>query len=1514
VKVVHWLPGRVRLEVPEIFRRPEMAFRLEAVLLLQKGVVKTEANPATGRFLIYYAPDQTSLQRLKAKIEKVINLPPENLRQNYKKQDTRQLQAYELEKLPLTAQLGLTTLTGILLFFALKRGGSMQRLRFGRDFLKDSNVVLTVLSGVPLFRTALDHVLNRRYISTELLAGTVSVASLFADDSRFGLFVLWLVYLNTLIRTAALESIRDRIRLMLEGRKPVARIVTARGRIVIPADQAALGSRLEVRAGEHIPVDGLVEIGKGLVNQFPIYCRRIPRGVVTGQKVYAGTTLICGSLVVQVLRNGTGTRVGWLIGRLKRRNLQPYGPGVRLMHRLSLLTLFMAGWSYWTTGQLNRAINLLVAGMPGAAGLARSIPAEIAAAHAGVYGILVKDGKNMSRLGRTDLILIENDSFLSPGNRHTRETLDRLRRLNYTFRAASSACVAAEAEIRIIRDLQRRGHCVAMIGASGGDAPGLAAADVGIVSAAADEWHLKAAGIIMAVDDPRALTILAALARQVRQVGDQNFRFALGSVLFGLSLGWFNRLTPLLTGLIQNCSTLFILINSGRMTFSPAGRGALRRLWREAALTLNPELAAPVQDAILPAKSGMKFLRTQSWNPLPIPAADLSDPGPSPESSWNLLPLPEFLARIETDPRDGLKSAQIRRRRERFGPNQLPVRHKSSVVRIFLEQLDNYMSRVLLGLSGISLLLGKTANALMGSGVLLANTGLAVIQENRTHQSLQMLSRMVTIEARVIRDGRFGWIPTRELVPGDIIMVEAGEKVPADAKIIDSWGLVAEEASLTGEAAPVPKQAGVPGRNGCIYMGTGILAGRARAVVTLTGSRSEMGRIARIIGAKNYYATSPVYRRLDEVGHSLVRCGLGVSGLALLSGLFHRQSPGDIVVNATSLAVSVIPDGLIPIITMTMALGAMRLSKRGVLVRQVPAVDTLGCVSLFCSDKTGTLTRNRMEVKEILCPGVAAQPITIAGPDRTKFKKDTRLYSLFRTAVLCNNATARANPAGRWEAEGDSTETALLLMALQYGFPEFRNEYRRVAEIPFSSEAMKMTVTCLDPFGKEWLFVKGAPEVVLTGCGQLERPGRTDQLTPAERSELTQKAVHMSQRGLRVLAFAYAPRINSEAGDAQNEEWVFAGLIGMADPPRPGVEKVMADFRRMGIEAALITGDHPETAWALAQRLQMVRSGVKKSLTGEELDAWDAGQIKAALRHVRVFARMSPLHKLRLIRGFKESGRVVAMIGDGVNDAPAVREAHVGIAMGCGGTGVTREVAPVTVAGDDLTTLPAAVREGRVIYDNIRKCLRYSLTTNLGDGILVIWTTLLGRVIPIEPLQLLWVNLTSDPLISWTLANDRPARGVMDRPPRDVGEKIFGRGLGRKIITRSMILGSGAIMVNHWARQCGDSLTQTRSQAMAVLTLGRLFHLLDCRRENYVSPLGKPLFNPAVALIGSWMLLPILAAIYLPWLQPVFATAPLRPKQWRRALTTSGMGFLLDNALNFLLDCETVPILPEKPF
>jgi magnesium-transporting ATPase (P-type) len=473
----------------------------------------------------------------------------------------------------------------------------------------------------------------------------------------------------------------------LEGKKPVARIVTARGRLLIPAGQVALGSRLEVRAGEHIPVDGLIESGKGLVNRFPIQCRRIPRKVAPGQRVFAGTTLIGGSLIVQALCNGSNTRIGSLIRRLKRKDLPADGPGVRLMNRLSLLTLFTAGWSLWTSGQLTRALNLLVVGMPGAAGLTRTIPAEIAAAHAGAYGVLVKEGKHMTRMGRTDLILLERDSFLTPKNRRIRESLNQLRSLNYSIRNAPSGCVAAETKIfRLIRDLQRRGHSVALIGASGGDTLGLAAADVGIVDAAADILHLKAAGIIMAGDDPRDVTLFAALARQARQVGDQNFRFALGSVVLGLGLGWFNRLTPLLTGLIQNFSTIIILINSGRLTLPPAGWTALRRLRREAALTLDTEVVVPGKEAFLPASSGMKSFREHHRNPLHPTAAETFPRGPYLGNSWDRRPLPELLARMKTDPRYGLKSSQIRRRRERFGPNQLPVRYKASVAQIFLER------------------------------------------------------------------------------------------------------------------------------------------------------------------------------------------------------------------------------------------------------------------------------------------------------------------------------------------------------------------------------------------------------------------------------------------------------------------------------------------------------------------------------------------------------------------------------------------------------------------------------------------------------------------------------------------------------------------------------------------------------------------------------------------------------------------------------------------------------------
>lgn len=1437
VKVVHTLPGRLRLEIKEMHRRPDLAERLEALLPLKMGISAAQANTATGRLLVYYAPDQITTTDIRRKITDILSLPQaivENMKRPIKAPLTEEGEAYELEKLPLRSQLGLTAATTILLITNQLGGKKAAKDKLpGARYILNSDTALTVFTGVPLFRTALEHLFKKKQISTELLAGTASVVSLFLEEHNFGLLVLWLVYLNTLIRSASLEAIRDRIRALLEGKKPIARLETGEGTVIIPADKLAKGSVVEVRAGERLPADGIIMRGEGAINQLPIEGRHCPRPVSAGKKVFAGSILVKGALFVRTFAVAEKTRIGRVIAGLREEVDYPDPAAMRMLNGLSVLAAGSAGLYYLFTKNAKGALNILVVGLPGAAGLARAIPAETASVQAGRKGALVKGGKHLARLGRADVLLIEEN--LSSGE------ISGLRQLGYIIPdlpiPRSCSKPQAEAIVRRIRAWQEQGHTVAMLGTGRGDAPPLSAVDVGITTATGDDLHLKSAAIILTAPEPWAFTEVTQLSRASRRIAAQNTTLAIGSAAAGIMLGLVGLLTPFWAGLIQNFNTLVILGNSLRLALPKSARTAASR---------DVDTLSPI----------------------------------------------------------GLEPGEARRRQGIYRPNLLPAGSKPSTWQIFVAQLNNYMSQVLLGLSGLSLLAGKPGNALLGSGVLLANTGLAVLQEDRTQRSLHTFTAFVPPAARAIRGGKPLSLASKELVPGDLVLLKAGDKVPADVRIIESKGLVVEEASLTGEAAPVFKEADGAGNIGKLFMGTKVLAGTGRATVVRIGPFTQMGGIVQNVGAKNYYATSPVYRRLDEVGSGLARCGIAVTALALFSGLMHGKDMGESLVNATGLAVSVIPDGLMPMITLTLALGSIRLAKKQIMVRHMPAVDTLGCIDTLCWDKTGTLTDNRMEAAEVFVPGQATLVLTGV---RTRPQLTRALKNLFRTAVLCSNARVHKNDKGKWQIEGDSTEGALLVAAHRLGVNEDFAHYSRIGEIPFSAKAMQMTVTCERETAERWTFVKGAPEAVLKACDWLQDEQGARQLTLEDRKKLESVVTAMSKKGLRVLAFAYQVYPKPAEGYAEGDKLIFAGLIGISDPPRPQAQHTVIACRNAGIEPLMITGDHQDTALAVAKQVGIIAPWAGPNemhvLTGDQLERMSRAQLMAALPRVRVYARMSPLHKLRLIQALKASGRIVAMIGDGVNDAPAIRAAHVGLALGKSGAGATKEIAPVILPKNDLMAFPKAIEEGRTVYENIRKSLRYSLTTNLGDGVEIMWSTLLGKGLSIEPQQLFWVNMISDPPISWLLANDPPQPDLMGRAPRKSNENIFSHGLGSRIICNSLITGISSILVGNWSNRRGDPPATTRTLSMLTATLSRMWQLTGARRADNRYK-GKLAPNPGLAYVGGAMLLPVWAAIYLPRLRPVFRTEPLRPVHWQAALFGTTAGFFADKVLSKLVTAK----------
>lgn len=585
VAVVHELPGRVRLEIKEIRRRPQAAAHLTEVLPAQNGVREAEVNFVTGRVLVFYAPDLTSADRIQENVAEILASPP----RPKASQEAPQKKTYELERMPLGSQLGLTAATGFLLLLTYLRRDPPDPQPKSR-YLSKSSTILTILMGIPIFRTALDHLLQKK-LSTELLAGGAAVTSLFLNEDRFGLSVLGLVYLNTLIRSAALEAVRDKIRGLLEGKKPVARLVTPEGLIVVPGEQLVRGSLVKMRSGERFPCDGRVEAGGGAANQFPVQGKPGPRRIVQGDLVLAGSILVDGAVSVRALRVGEETKIGRLIDHLKERDEETDKKDIRKLNQLSLLALALAGLYFLRTKNMRGALNILVLGMPGTAGLARAIPAEIGAVRAAAWGALLKSGKDLAKFGCTDLILVEEGSFLAKSDQNSQEAAAYLKNLGYKFlpvtvTAAAAAALPApsrcsqagwEKVVSFVKDWQKRGGTVAMAGAGLGDAPALSAVDVGITQAAGADLHLKSASIILTDNDPRSLAKVALLARNSQLIAKENSGISAGSSLAGYTLGFLNRLTPFWTGLIQNLSTLAILANSGRLLLPISSQAHLKK-------------------------------------------------------------------------------------------------------------------------------------------------------------------------------------------------------------------------------------------------------------------------------------------------------------------------------------------------------------------------------------------------------------------------------------------------------------------------------------------------------------------------------------------------------------------------------------------------------------------------------------------------------------------------------------------------------------------------------------------------------------------------------------------------------------------------------------------------------------------------------------------------------------------------------------------------------------------------
>ncbi len=830
----------------------------------------------------------------------------------------------------------------------------------------------------------------------------------------------------------------------------------------------------------------------------------------------------------------------------------------------------------------------------------------------------------------------------------------------------------------------------------------------------------------------------------------------------------------------------------------------------------------------------------------------------------------------------GLTSSEAAKRLKQYGPNALKSGKKIHPLAIFFGQFKDVLIIILLAATVISFIMGETTEAIAIIVIVIVNAFLGFIQEYRTEKTMEALKSMAAPTCRVTRDGEIKELPSSSLVPGDHILLDSGDRVPADARLISAYSMKADESILTGESVPADKSAGKGGDTEVVHMGTIITSGRGDAVVTATGMNTEMGKIAGMLGEIKESQT-PLQKRLNQLGKFLAIGCLAICAIVAVTGVLKGENILDMLIVGISLAVAAVPEGLPAIVTISLALAVGRMVKRKALIRKLHAVETLGCASVICSDKTGTLTENRMTVRQMYTGDklydISGDGYSDIGEFTVSGKRDDPLFSqgakmALITAAVCNNSEIKTQ-SGKISVYGDPTELALLAAAKKSGVNTAG--VRRINEIPFDSDRKRMSVT-VNIGGRGYILTKGAPDIVLGLCTHVSTSAGIVPLTRELRSRILTQNEKMGASALRVIGTAYRETKPYEQGESAEHSLVFTGLFGMIDPPRKAAYKAVRVCRAAGIKPVMITGDHRLTAVAIAKDLKIYRDG-DSVYTGQELDAMDDAALARAVRKASVFARVSPRHKLRIVRAFQKNGHIVAMTGDGVNDAPAVKEADIGVSMGMTGTDVTKEAAGVILLDDNFATLIAAVEEGRVIYRNIRKFIRYLLSCNVGEVLTMFVGMLLSFPVVLLPIQILWVNLATDGLPAIALGLDPPDDDVMQHPPRRADEGVFSGGLLFKIVFRGILIAACTLCTFWVIRISGGSLEAARTGAFMTLVLTQLIHVFECKSEEH-SLFKIHIFNNKaliLAVLSSLVLL--LSAIYIPFLSDIFSTTPLNLNQ-----------------------------------
>lgn len=873
----------------------------------------------------------------------------------------------------------------------------------------------------------------------------------------------------------------------------------------------------------------------------------------------------------------------------------------------------------------------------------------------------------------------------------------------------------------------------------------------------------------------------------------------------------------------------------------------------------------------------------------------MSTPKNEPDqiSDAHALTTEEVLSQLRSG-HEGLDDAEVTRRREKFGPNRLPQGVKDGLLKRFFKHFNDTLIYILIGAAIITAALGHWIDTAVIMAVVVINAIIGLIQEGKAEQALEGIRKMLSAHAQVMRGGDWSDIEAEDLVAGDIVRLRPGDRVPADVRLLESNNLRIEESALTGESVPSSKStdtvevdAGVGDRTGMAFSGGIVSGGRATGVVTAIGSETEIGKINRMISEVDTLAT-PLTRQMAAFSKSLSVIIIGMAvGMFMLGWLLHDYEISELFFAAIGFAVAAIPEGLPAILTITLAIGVQSMAKRNAITRQLSSVETLGSVTVICSDKTGTLTRNEMTARQVITEkgdyaveGIGYQPegsIAFNGKSASLVDHGD-LQALIEAMAVCNDSDI-GEKDGHWTVIGEPTEGALCTLARKAGFDV--SPYERLASVPFDSENKFMaTLNRVADEDNPRILMKGAPDRLLDRCSQQrETSGETVSL---DREYWDGWIDKLGGKGLRVLAAAYREVSDSEsdlAVEDLDEEMIFLGLVGIVDPPRPEAIEAIAQCRSAGIEVKMITGDHAGTARAIGREMGI--SDGSNAVTGAELEQADDATLQELVRTNNIFARTSPEHKLRLVKALQANGEVVAMTGDGVNDAPALKRADVGVAMGIKGTEATKEAADIVLADDNFASIERAVEEGRTIYDNLRKAILFILPTNGAEAFVILIAVAMGWVLPLTPVQILWVNMVTAVTLALALAFEPSEPGIMKRPPRDSKAKILGAHFIGRIAYVSLLIGGATVAVFVVERRLGMTIELARTVTVNTLVCAQVFYLFNSRFIHESSCHFQRLFtNRAVWYAISALVILQLGFVYLPFMQTAFGTAPLELRHW----------------------------------